>query len=401
MPDLTTLPRTRGCPFDPPDAYQDLARTGPIHRLQFPLGQTGWLVVGHAQAKAVLSDRRFSHRNELLASPLPPPFPLPPDAPAPPAAEPGAFNKMDAPEHTRYRRAVGRHFSPRRAADQEAAITAAAAELLDAMAAGGAPADLVAGFARPLPARAVFDLLGIPEEVRRPLHDNLDVIMHLSLTLAELTAAAETVGAILDSVVAAELRGSGDGGGVLADLAGSGELDATELRNIAWALVGGGTDTTSNMIAFGVLALLEHPGQLAKLRADPALLDNAIEELLRYLTISQFGASRCALEDVPIGGELVRKGETVVVALPAANRDTGSFAAPGVLDVSRDPRGHLAFGHGVHKCIGQHLARVTLRAAYTALLDRFGGLRLAVPLSQLRMRDDMDHYGVHELPVAW
>jgi MGT family glycosyltransferase len=392
--DPVELPRTRSDPFDPPDGYRAL---GTVHPLSFPRGREGWLVTGHAEAKAVLADPRFSHRGELLASPLPPPFPLPPgDHPAP-AAEPGAFNKMDPPRHTRYRRLAGHHFSPRKADERAPEIAKAAGELLDAMAARGAPADLVRDYARPLPARIIFDLLGVPGEIRAPLQDNLDVIMRLSLTLEELVESVRVVGDLLDELVA----GKGYGPGILDDLARGGQLDGTELRNIAWALLGGGTDTTSNMIALGTLALLEHPAQLEKLRAEPRLTADAVEELLRYLTISQFGASRCALEDVTVGGHRVKAGQTVVVALPAANRDPARFPSPDRLDLSRDARGHLAFGHGVHKCIGQYLARVTLRVAYPALFDRFPGLRLSVPLGELRLRDDMDHYGVHELPVEW
>ncbi len=390
------LPRRRSCPFDPPDGYREEGLKGGVHRLRFPSGGEGWLVTGHAEAKAVLSDSRFSHRNELLASPLPPPFELPPGDHTPPKAEPGAFNKMDPPDHTRYRRIVGAYFSERKAIELRPAIEAATAELLDAMEAQGPPAELVRDFARPLPARIIFDLLGVPEDVRAPLQDNLDVIMRLQLTLEELIESVGIVGEVLDELVAGD-RATG----MLRALADRGGLDATERRNLAWALLGGGTDTTSNMIGLGTLALLEHPAQRERLLAEPELIDNSVEELLRYLTISQFGASRAALEDVTVGGRLVRAGETVVVALPAANRDPGQFPDPDRLDLTRNVRGHVAFGHGVHKCIGQYLARETLRVAYPALLSRFPGLRLAVPREELRMRDDMDHYGVHELPLTW
>ncbi len=390
------LPRRRTCPFDPPDGYREEAGNGAVHRLRFPSGGEGWLVTGHAEAKAVLSDSRFSHRAELLASPLPPPFELPPGDHTPPAAEPGAFNKMDPPDHTRYRRIIGAFFSPHMATGLRPAIESAVGELLDAMEAKGPPAELVRDFARPLPARLIFDFLGVPEDIRAPLQDNLDVMMKLQLTLDELIESVRIVGELLDELVVGD-RATG----VLRKLAARGELDATERRNVAWALLGGGTDTTSNMIGLGTLALLENPDQRDLLLADPELVDNAVEELLRYLTISQFGASRCALEDVTVGGRRVREGETVVVALPAANRDAGAFPDSDRLDLTRNVRGHVAFGHGVHKCIGQYLARETLRVAYPALLGRFPGLRLDVPREDLRMRDDMDHYGVHELPLTW
>jgi cytochrome P450 len=155
------------------------------------------------------------------------------------------------------------------------------------------------------------------------------------------------------------------------------------------------------MMALGVFTLLQHPEQLAMLRADPELIDPAVEELLRYLTISHFGATRCALEDVQFGEHLIREGENVTVALNAANRDPERFDAPDRLDLTRSDRGHVGFGHGAHQCIGQNLARSTLRIGYRALFERFPTLELAVPPEQVRMRREMVHYGVHELPVTW
>ncbi|GAA1952076.1 macrolide family glycosyltransferase [Amycolatopsis minnesotensis] len=406
--DAVDLPRTRGCPFDPPDRYRELAETGPLHRMRFPLGDDGWLVTGFDEAKTVLTDPRFSHRSELIDSPLPPPFPFPPGRHRAPAAEPGAFNRMDTPQHTRYRRLVAELFSARRAEEQIPAIEAACTGLLDGLAERGGPADLVRDFARPLPAKVIFDLLGVPADLRAPLHDNLDVLMHLQLDVDDLLGAVKVVGDLLDELVAGKRTG-GDGD-LLSELASTSDLDDTELRNLTWALLGGGTDTTANMISLGTLALLEHPDQLAALRAaanEPAApggrppLDLAIDELLRYLTISQFGASRAALADVEVGGKTVREGETVLVALPAVNRDPGRFPDADRLDVTREHRANLAFGHGVHKCVGQFLAKATLRVAYPALFERFPGLRAAVPLDQVPLRHDMDHYGVHELKVTW
>ncbi|MBV9315157.1 MAG: cytochrome P450 [Pseudonocardia sp.] len=394
-----SLPRARGCLFDPPDAYHALTESAALHPLRFPLADDGWIVTQHAAAKVVLGDSRFSHRNELIASPLPPPFPLPPGTPiSPPPAEPGAFNKMDPPEHTRYRRLVGGWFSARAAERLIPAIEDTARELLAAMVEHGAPADLVRLYARPLPARVIFDFLEVPEDIREPLHNSLDVLMRLRMSLEELIEAVTVATELLDELARGKM--TEHGGGMLGELAQRG-LDVLEVRNVAWALLGGGTDTTANMIGLGVISLLEHPDQLESLRNKPELLDNAIEELLRYLTISQFGASRTATEDLEVFGHPVRAGQTVVVALPAVNRDPRVFPEPDRLDLARSTRGHLAFGYGVHKCIGQYLARATLRVAYPALFERFPELRLAVPLHQLAMRDDMDHYGVHEIPVRW
>jgi cytochrome P450 len=150
-----------------------------------------------------------------------------------------------------------------------------------------------------------------------------------------------------------------------------------------------------------VFALLEHPEELAKLKAKPELIDNAIEELLRYLTISHFGASRAALEDVEVGGQLIEAGQTVAIGLPAANRDPAKFPDPDRLDICRATQGHVAFGHGVHQCIGQNLARMTLRVGYRMLFERFPTLRLATPASEVPTGGDLVHYGVHKLMVTW
>ncbi len=164
-----------------------------------------------------------------------------------------------------------------------------------------------------------------------------------------------------------------------------------------------GHETTANMIALGTLTLLRHPGQLTRIRDtdDPAVLANVVEELLRYLTIAQDVVMRVATEDLTIGGQLIRAGEGLMMNLPAGNRDAGIFEQPDTLDIDGNSRSHLAFGYGVHQCIGQSLARVELQIALSTLLRRLPGLRLAVPMEQVNFRHDMTVYGVHELPVAW
>jgi cytochrome P450 len=182
---------------------------------------------------------------------------------------------------------------------------------------------------------------------------------------------------------------------------GDGGLTDDELVNIGNLLLIAGHETTANMLGLGTLTLLQHPGQLAALRADPTLFTGAVEELLRYLSIIQFGLLRVATEDVEVGGRRILAGDPVVVAVMTADRDPARFADPDTLDVTRGYSPHLAFGHGVHQCLGQQLARVELKVGLRALLERFPTLRLAVPPEQVRMRDDMAIYGVHELPVTW
>jgi cytochrome P450 len=183
----------------------------------------------------------------------------------------------------------------------------------------------------------------------------------------------------------------------------TGELSRREAALTAVLLLIAGHETTANMIALGTLALLEHPDQLAALRdaGDPALIAGAVEELLRYLTIVQSGRRRVALQDIEIEGQTIRAGDGIVLAGEAANRDEDAFSDADRLDVRRDARGHLAFGFGVHACLGQPLARVELQIVYGTLYRRLPGLRLAVPLEQIPFKHDSIVYGVYELPVTF
>jgi len=192
---------------------------------------------------------------------------------------------------------------------------------------------------------------------------------------------------------------------VLSDDTGSddtgGDLTDEELRGMSLILLAAGFDTTANMLASGTFALLGNPAQLAALRADPGLADGAVEELLRYLSVAK-SFMRTAFDDVELGGQTIEAGSAVIVSYNAANRDPARFTDPHVLDLRRDDGGHLAFGHGIHLCLGQQLARVELRVALPALVNRFPTLRLAVPAEEIGLRPETaDIHGVTSLPVTW
>ncbi len=389
----STLPTERpaGLPFDPPRGLAELREKSPLSRLDYPDGHAGWLVTGHALAREVLADRRFSARAELRHMPIP--GAPASDQPAPP----GMFGSMDAPEHTRYRHLLAGQFTVRRMRLLSERIQAVADRCLDAMAERGSPADLVPALAQPLPAQTICELLGVPYAERDRFQEQALTLFRLDNTPEETGAAYAAVHGVIGELVAAKRKAPTDN--LLSDLTGS-DLTDTELVNIGFTLLGAGLDTTTNMLALGAFALLEHPDQLALLRAEPELAGNAVEELLRYLSIIPFTV-RTALEDVELAGEQVRAGESVTISVPAANHDPAHFPAPGNLDLRRKASGHVAFGHGIHQCLGQQLARVQLRVALPALLTKFPSLRLAVPASDIAMRSDMLIYGVHQLPVAW
>jgi cytochrome P450 len=390
-----TLPMERDRPFDPPAELRRLRAGRPINRLAFPDGHLGWLVTGHAAGRQVLSDPRFSARQELRHFPVR--LPLISDQQGP--ARPGWFVRMDPPDHTRYRRLLTGQFTVRRMNQLTPRIVTIAEEHLDAMERQGPPADLVQAYALPIPSLVICELLGVPYAERERFQRQTATMISLGATKEQVMAALGDLGQFLYKLVLAKRAAPTDD--LLGGLAASGELTDEELTGIAMLLLIAGHETTANMLALGVYALLRNPDQLAALRGDPALVDGAVEELLRYLSIIHTGLTRTALEDVTIEDEPIAAGETVVVAVAEANRDPASFAAPDTLDIGRSATGHLAFGHGIHQCLGQQLARIEMRVGYTALLKRFPGLRLAVTPEDVSMRSDMAVYGVHRLPVAW
>ncbi|WP_067831117.1 cytochrome P450 [Actinomadura kijaniata] len=388
---VASLPtgRRAGRPFDPPAGLAELRERRPLSRLGYPDGHEGWLVTSHALVREVLADRRFSARAELQHMPVP-------GMPEPWPAEPGVFGSMDPPEHTRYRRLLAGRFTVRRMRLLTERIEEATGERLAAMERQGPPVDLVGALAQPVPARLICELLGVPYDDRERFQRHTLDLFRLGASPEETAAAYTTVHEYVRELVAAKRAAPTDD--LLSDLLGS-DLTDEELVNIGFVLLGAGLDTTANMLALGAFALLEHPGQAEALR-DGDLADDAVEELLRYLSVIPFTV-RTALEDVELHGERIRAGETVTVSIPAANRDPARFADPDLLDLTRASGGHVAFGHGVHQCLGQQLARVELRVALPALFRRFPTLRLAAPAGRVPLRTDMIIYGVHRLPVAW
>ncbi|MGC0316521.1 cytochrome P450 [Kitasatospora acidiphila] len=392
QPAAVPLPTERSCPFSPADGYRVLREQG-VARLAFPSGPLGWVVTRHADAKALLTDARFSARQEGLVPPVP--SELHYAAPA----EPGAFAKTDDPQHSHYRKLLTGFFTVRRVREMLPLIERVTREQLDRLAEAGPGADLVEHFAEPLPPRVMGEFLGIPEADLEPLQRHVNALGNITSTIPEAITAITGLGEFLGSFVPPLIETPDEG--PVGDLVRTGKVDDKELMNLVSTMINGGLDTTGNMLAQGVFALLQHPDQLALLREGPELMDGAVEELLRYLTISHLGASRWALEDTEFGGRQVKQGEVVVVALGAANRDPERFADADRLDLTRADHSHLAFGHGSHQCLGQHLARATLSVAWRGLLDRFPDLQLAVPAEQIIMRENYVHYGPLALPVSW
>ncbi|SEF57868.1 Cytochrome P450 [Nonomuraea solani] len=372
------IDRDPKCPFDPPQGLQGLP---PMSRLEFADGHQGWLATTLEAARTVLGDPRFSARTELKHSAVRSTMPDGGRRPAPP----GFFAATDPPEHTRYRRLLIGQFTVRRMRLLEPRIERIAADHLDAMAAAGPPADLVTAYALPIPSMVICELLGVPYEDHAFFQDRS---LQIVTAGGDVDGAMADLGAYLHTLVRRKRAEPGDD--LISGL--TGDLTDEELATAAMILLVAGHETTANMLSLGTYALLTSKKKYE---------EGMVEELLRWLAIVHLGApSRAALEDVEVAGEMVKKGETVALSLPMINRDPEAFEDPDTLRPDRpDARRHLSFGHGVHQCLGQQLARIELSIGYRALFDRFPALRLAT--TDVPLKHDAAVYGLTRLPVTW
>jgi cytochrome P450 len=371
---------------DPYPVYARLRALGPLHRVRTDSG-VEWLVVGYDEARAALADPRLGKDWRLL---FPDHDPIGVD---------GHLLDTDPPDHTRLRRLVTREFTARRMEALRPRIQQITTELLDTMLPLGT-ADLIEALAFPLPITVICELLGVPDLDREAFRDwshtiidkgdgEAAAIRGMSGYLAGLIE-DKRKGEPRDDLLSALVRASDEDGD---------RLSAQELVGMAFLLLVAGHETTVNLIGNGTLALLRHPGQLADLRADLGLLDGAIEEMLRYEGPLRNATYRFTREPVEIGGLTIPAGEPVVVALSAGNRDGNRYPRPDTFDIRRVAQGHLAFGHGIHFCLGAPLARVEAQVAFTELLTRAPELALAdEPLS---WRPGPLMRGVHRLPVTF
>ncbi|MGP8304023.1 cytochrome P450 [Streptomyces inhibens] len=393
------LPMERNAgPFAPPRQITQLREARPVSPLVFPDGHEGWLVTGYDAVRQLMADTRFSSRQDIGVLHVPYETPGMPAPTEPSPQVPGLFVAMDPPDHTRLRRKLTGAFTVKRMKQLEEHIIDIAERQLDEMARLAPPVDLVKEFALPVPSLVICELLGVPYADRETFQVNSAKFMERDVALDEKMAAYGALTTYLAELVMRKRAAPGED--ILSDLARHDDLTVEELTGVAFLLLLAGHETTANMLALGTFALLEHPEQLAELRANADLLPDAVEELMRYLSVADI-FYRYATEDIELGGETIGKGSTVVVSLLAANHDPQRFDNPDTLDVHRKARGHLSFGHGIHQCLGQQLARIEMRAGFEGLLRRFPTLKLAIPAGEVKLRTDMNIYGVHELPVTW
>lgn len=386
------LPRTD--PLAPPPGYS-LLRDGPPRRVRLPHGDTPWLLTRYEDVRAALVDPRLSSdsRNPRL----------PQVVPLPPGPSRVSFLRMDDPRHGVLRRMLTPEFTPRRMQSYRPWIARAVDELLDDLIRRGPVADLVEALAWPLPSLVISKILGVPYEDRVFFQANSKIIASGAGSAQEIAKAYADMSDYLDQLVRAKEAQPLDD--VLSRVAlsyvATGQLGHDELVAMARLLLVAGHDTTANMLGLSVLTLLQNPGQRDRLRAEPELMPAAVDELMRFLSVSQSGTVRVVTADTSIGGQRMSAGDGILLALPAANHDERAFPVPERLDIGRDSHKHLGFGYGMHQCLGKPLAKIELEIALTAIFQRLPELRLAVGYEQLRFRHDGFVYGTYELPADW
>lgn len=385
--------------FDPAPELRTIRETTGVRTVVTAFGTDAYLITRHEDVKDVLAD------HERFSNTRPPGFVVPgaPEMSHEEAAVLRAGNllSLDPPEHQRLRRMLTPEFTIRRIKRLEPRIVEIVGQHLDAMAAAGPPADVVAAFALPIPSLVICELLGVPYADRDGFQRRTARQLDLSIPVAERLELQRAGRAYMRSLVTATRAEPGDDIlGMLVREHGD-ELTDDELVGIANLLLVAGHETTSNMLGLGILALLRHPGQLAAVRDDPDAVGPAVEELLRWLSIVHSAIPRITTTDVEVAGVPIPAGQLVLVSLPSGNRDPSFVDSPDVLDIGRGAPGHLAFGHGVHHCLGAPLARMEMRIAFPALLQRFPTLALAEPYDEVEFRSFHFIYGLRSLRVTW
>jgi cytochrome P450 len=390
--------RRPGDLVNPPPGPDDGSALPPIVRVILPTGHTPWLVSGHEEIRQLLRSPAFTSNVDRDGFPQ---FQRRP--PIPPGGRAGFFLMMDPPDHTKLRRLLTPEFMIKNMRRLEPLIRDTVNNALDRLRAAGSPADLVEHFALPVPSMVICHLLGVPYEDHSFFQDRSRVLLDRSASAEQRRAASIDLRNYLVDLVGRKMRDGGDDviGRLATEQVRPGHITMADLIGLSLLLLIAGHETTANMIGLSTLVLLQHPEQLPRVREHPQAIDDAVEELLRYLTIVRTGLVRQAVADVEIGGVLIRAGEGAVAMLSAANRDPAVFDDPDELRLNRGSHQHMAFGFGIHQCIGQPLARAELRIALSELLSQFPNLALAGTLSDMDGRDDSIVYGLNRLDVTW
>ncbi|MFE0464207.1 cytochrome P450 [Kitasatospora sp. NPDC058965] len=396
------FPFTRGCPFSPPAEYAELRETEPVSKVTVSVnGREAWLLTKYEDVRKVLGDRTMSSDMRLDGHPIQLQIPVELIKMAPPSL----FN-MDPPVHTAQRRLLMPEFTVKRIESLRPRFQEIVDEYLDKLVEAGKdgnPVDLVKALANPVPSLILCEMLGVPFEDHDFFRNWIQSLLSSATTPEQQGIASMEMGAYLEKLINGKRENPGEDiiSRMLSRNAEEHLVEDQDISMLTRGLIAAGHTTTASMIAMGVIALLRHPEQLAELKADFSLMPQAVEELLRYYSVSDSVTQRVAMEDLEIGGVLIKAGEGIIASTNAADHDPEVFEEPNTLNIHRKPNGHVAFGYGIHQCGGQSLARMELEVVYTSLFKRIPDLRLAVPAEELVFRTESLIYGVLELPVTW
>ena len=398
--ELPYFPMQRVCPFDPPAEYAALRDDQPVVKVRVPTGQDAWLVTRYDDVRRLLTDPRVS------ADRRHPNMPLTEEVTEQSRRNIAAFGRsligLDPPEHGPRRRMLIAEFTVRRMQELRPHIQHTVDGLIEDMLAGPRPVDLNTALSIKVPTHTLCDLLGMPFEDHELIVRSATAQLRRSVTPEERQRTSAELRAYIDQLILKKSAEPTDDllGRLILTNRETQLYDHNLLVGITMLLMVAGFETTASMISLGVAGLLQDPQAVARIVADPAAANQAVEELLRYFSVVD-SLPRIALADIEVGGVTIREGEGLMLSFLAANWDEQVFPDASTVDIDRGARHHVAFGYGIHQCIGQNLARAELQIVYRTLFTRIPGLRLAVPLEELPFKQDSNIYGIDELPVTW
>jgi cytochrome P450 len=394
--ELRSFPFPRQTALDPPPELAVVRETEPVSTVKLWDGTPALLATRYEDIRHVLLDAQISSDTSRDR------FPQASETAVKFRGGQKVFVRMDSPAHDVHRMMLTKDFTVRHVREYRPYLDEMIDQLFDEMERKGAPADLVEDFALVVPSRVITRILDLPPEDSEFFLDRVKTSMNLDSTPEQIAQSGEDTLDYFARVIADRTGGGGDDlvTRLVRDRVMTGELTSTELQHMLHLVLVGGFDTTANMIALGTLLFLQNPDQIEMLQSSPELLPTAVEEMLRYLSVAHHVAYRQAKGETELAGHRIEDGDAVVAPIQAANHDPEIFPSPEKFDITRDARGHLAFGYGIHQCLGQALARVELQAVFGKLFDRFPNLGLATDWESLVFRNSII-YGVEKLPVRW
>ncbi|CAL9323382.1 Vitamin D3 dihydroxylase [Streptomyces sp. SudanB135_2055] len=391
------FPIRRGCPFTAPEEYAAMRTDDPVARVTLPTGREAWAVTRYDDVRELLSDPRVS------ADIRRPNFPALGEGEQEAGARFRPFIRTDAPEHTRYRRMLLPAFTVRRVRAMRPAVQARVDEILDGMLEAGGPVDLVSAYANAVSTSVICELLGIPRHNLEFFRDVTRISGSRTSTAEQVAEALGSLFGLLAELIAERREEPRDDliSKLVTDHLIPGHVTTDQLLSTLGITINAGRETTTSMIALSTLLLMDRPELLEELRRDPSLMPAAVDELLRVLSVADSIPLRVAAEDIELSGRTVPADDGVIALLAGANHDPEQFDDPGKVDFHRTDNHHVAFGYGVHQCVGQHLARLELEVALDTLVRRVPTLRLAGDRDQVVVKDDSATFGLEELMVTW